>query len=152
MENKHKVFKPYDRVLTRSQFVSAGVWMADLYSHYSNGKHYIMGMSQIDDPNIIPYEGNEHLLGTTDEMDEEVRLEEGEKIICSDFIERMNSGKGSLEDFERVVNNRFYSKTDFNGYSYAIRFSDFNPNDMEETKKHILCVKEGKIIKYKDGK
>lgn len=57
-------FKPFDKVLVRNY--DNTVWFANYFSHYkdNNGYHYAC----IDDSYIfcIPYEGNEHLLGTTD--------------------------------------------------------------------------------------
>lgn len=57
-------FKPFDKVLVRNY--DNTVWFANYFSHYkdNNGYHYVC----IDDSYIfcIPYEGNEHLLGTTD--------------------------------------------------------------------------------------
>lgn len=57
-------FKPFDKVLVRNY--DNTVWFANYFSHYkdNNGYHYAC----IDNSYIfcIPYEGNEHLLGTTD--------------------------------------------------------------------------------------
>lgn len=57
-------FKPFDKVLVGNY--DNTVWFANYFSHYkdNNGYHYAC----IDDSYIfcIPYEGNEHLLGTTD--------------------------------------------------------------------------------------
>lgn len=57
-------FKPFDKVLVRNY--DDTVWSANYFSHYkdNNGYHYVC----IDNSYIfcIPYEGNEHLLGTTD--------------------------------------------------------------------------------------
>lgn len=61
--NKEVEFKPFDKILGRdndNQF-----WQADLFSHIEpnkNLKYY--GVSQVW-KYILPYEGNEHLLGTT---------------------------------------------------------------------------------------
>lgn len=56
--------KPFDKVLVRNY--GDMVWCANYFSHYkdNNGYHYVC----IDNSYIfcIPYEGNEHLLGTTD--------------------------------------------------------------------------------------
>ena len=52
--------KPFDKVLMRSS--NAREWDATLFSHYSNNKFYGCGMCC---DQCIPYEGNEHLLGTT---------------------------------------------------------------------------------------
>lgn len=57
-------FTPYQKVLVRG--CDGDTWTCDWYSHYNErlGMHVIIG--SIACKNIIPYEGNEHLLGTTD--------------------------------------------------------------------------------------
>lgn len=59
--------KPFDKVLVRNN--NSCVWKCNLYSHYSQYPyHYICvenGYKQ-----CIPYEGNEHLLGTTNDCDD----------------------------------------------------------------------------------
>ena len=57
--------KPFDKVLMRSS--NAREWVATFYSHYSNNKFYGCGMCC---DQCIPYEKNEHLLGTTDDCGE----------------------------------------------------------------------------------
>lgn len=56
---------PFDKVLMRSS--NAREWVATFYSHYSNNKFYGCGMCC---DQCIPYEKNEHLLGTTNDCDE----------------------------------------------------------------------------------
>lgn len=57
-------FKPFDKVLVRNY--DDGIWSANYFSHYkyNNGYHHVCidGYYRY----CIPYEGNEHLLGTTD--------------------------------------------------------------------------------------
>lgn len=53
------------RVLMRSS--NAREWVGTFYSHYSNNKFYGCGMCC---DQCIPYEKNEHLLGTTNDCDE----------------------------------------------------------------------------------
>lgn len=53
-------FKPFDRVLAREN--DASLWRAGFYSHELDGKHCVCGNYY---PQCIPYDGNEHLLGTT---------------------------------------------------------------------------------------
>lgn len=53
------------RVLMRSS--NAREWVGTIYSHYSNNKFYGCGMCC---DQCIPYEGNQHLLGTTNDCDE----------------------------------------------------------------------------------
>lgn len=58
--------KPFEsRVLMRSS--NAREWVGTFYSHYNNNKFYGCGMCC---DQCIPYEGNEHLLGTTNDCDE----------------------------------------------------------------------------------
>ena len=57
--------KPFDKVLMRSS--NAREWDATLFSHYRNNKFYGCGMCC---DQCIPYEGNEHLLGTTNDCDD----------------------------------------------------------------------------------
>ena len=61
-------FKPFDKVLVRDN--DEGEWYANYFSHYkeNNDCPYVC----IDNSYIycIPYEGNEHLLGTTDSYTE----------------------------------------------------------------------------------
>lgn len=152
MENKHNTFKPFDKVLVRVG--AANEWECDFYSHYVEGNgypHKTLGW-RIKDENILPYEGNEHLLGTSDEPEEEIKLEEGEWVMVCDFPEQFDAG-WNVRQFKLIQEKRIYVTDRYEcvyaNYTYAIRFKDFNPNDMEETRKHILCVKNGKIIRYK---
>lgn len=57
--------KPFDMVLMRSS--NAREWVATFYSHYSNNYFFGCGMMC---QQCIPYEGNEHLRGTTNDCDE----------------------------------------------------------------------------------
>lgn len=57
--------KPLEsKVLMRSS--NAREWVGTIFSHYSNNKFYGCGMYC---DQCIPYEGNEHLLGTTNDCD-----------------------------------------------------------------------------------
>ena len=60
--------KPFDKVLVRSD--NSDIWQCDFFSSYnpkcSNRFHCIGIWSSI----CIPYIGNEHLLGTTDDCDD----------------------------------------------------------------------------------
>lgn len=148
MENKHKQFAPYDRVLVRDV---NPYWSCDLYSHFNSDSetHETTALRNVEDNDIIPYEGNEELIGTTEEPEEEIKLKEGEWIACSDKIERMQSGQCTMEIFGDIREGGFATKDLDWIYTFCIRFSDFNPSDMEETRKHILCVKNGKVVRYK---
>ncbi len=57
-------FKPFERVLVRDGYDEA--WKCDLFSHIDvDGDYSCVGVDYWKQ--CIPYEGNEHLLGTTNE-------------------------------------------------------------------------------------
>lgn len=152
MENEYKQFAPFDRVLVRD---SQDKWQIDFYSHWDevNKQHITLAYGdglRIEDKDILLFEGNEHLLGKSDEPEEEVKLEVGEWIACSDKIERMKNGQCNMEIFGDIREGGFETKELDWIYTFCIRFSDYNPNDMDETRKHILCVKDGRIVQYKE--
>lgn len=62
METKHKEFKPFDKVLIR--FNENHVWVIELYSHWDNkDNEHILHYGRVNDDDILPYDGNEDLLG-----------------------------------------------------------------------------------------
>lgn len=60
--------KPFDKVLVRES--DEDFWSITMYSHFAADKHYPFVTIFVSYPQCIPYEGNQHLLGTTDECDE----------------------------------------------------------------------------------
>lgn len=153
MENKHKQFNPFDKVLVRVS--ASNRWDCSFYSYYNDKDneyphktfHYCL-----KDENILPYKGNEHLVGTTDEP-EEIILEKGEYILASDFIHPLETGFGEIGKFVDIENEGFiktaYNNSNLN-YIFALRLSDsLNANDTKDRKSKILCVKNGKIVRYK---
>ena len=75
MKNR-KQFNPFDRVLVRLNSVNR--WECDFYSHYVKNHMYPHRTFsfRVRESDIIPYEGNESLLGTTNEPEEKIKLEE----------------------------------------------------------------------------
>lgn len=60
-------FKPFDKVLVRDEEEVENVWYANYFSHYKeNDEEYPYACIDSSYRYCIPYEGNEHLLGTTD--------------------------------------------------------------------------------------
>ncbi len=63
-------FKPFEKVLVRD--TNCGVWVANLFSNYWGkckfAPYWTISGSYAQ---CIPYEGNEHLLGTTDKPEEQ---------------------------------------------------------------------------------
>ncbi len=62
-------FKPFEKVLVRDS--DSFVWQAALFSHYSADSYYPYKTTNRGFTQCIPYEGNEHLLGTTDQPEEQ---------------------------------------------------------------------------------
>ncbi len=60
---EHKL-KPFDKVLVRS--CVDDVWCAEMFSHATKEMVWLCSHSCYTPSCVIPYEGNEHLLGTTD--------------------------------------------------------------------------------------
>lgn len=67
VSNKHKEFKPFQKVLIRvKNNYSNYIWIACIYSHYdeSEGRHYLTNLEFVNNDSwIIPFEGNEDKLG-----------------------------------------------------------------------------------------
>ena len=59
--------EPFDKVLGRNE--KDDVWEADLFSHYREESQYPFRCIGFSHKYCIPYEGNEHLLGTTDNFE-----------------------------------------------------------------------------------
>lgn len=152
-----KKFKPFDKVLVKRDWCQK--WTCDIYSHYNkNDKkpyHTTLTFMEVVDDYILPYEGNEELVGTTNEPEPEIRFEEGEWIMVGNIANSIMPEDWHIRGFHsvnsqdqiKIYNN---SSCEFHHWKYAIRFRDFDPSNMEETRKHILCVKNGRIIRYKD--
>ena len=72
-ETQEHEFKPFDKVLVRfDKEDDDDVWSVDIFSHYTgNGTLYRCMLGTYKKDCIIPYEGNEHLVGTTDEPKED---------------------------------------------------------------------------------
>lgn len=147
-------FKPFDRVIVKRK-EKCNLWICAEFSHYNGNFIVLVGGYEYNASmfDILPFAGNEYLVGTSDMPEEEVKLVEGEIIVVFDSIENLlNVDFCSVRKFLYTCDNAFTTNanilfTNSNTWKYAIRFSDFNHNDIEETRKHILCVKDGKIVK-----
>lgn len=64
-ESQKYSFEPFDRVLVRDG--NKEVWRANFFNFYDEGKEYPYYCVAAVYKYCIPYEGNEHLLGTTDD-------------------------------------------------------------------------------------
>lgn len=64
--DKEYEFKPFDRVLVRNSNVDC--WVASLFSYIKDGDFKFVGIGSCW-RQCIPFEGNEHLVGTADSPD-----------------------------------------------------------------------------------
>lgn len=102
-----QTFKPDQLVLVRE--CDTADWELARYSHCctdgSNGHiHHEQGRRWFKDDEILPYSGNEHLLGTTDSPTPKWEPKPGELVAVRDsisecWVARVFYGKSSSSDF-----------------------------------------------------
>lgn len=112
MKQDYKEFKPYDRVLVR--FGENGVWLACLYSHWDEycNQHYTLS-GLFNDNNILPFEGNEELLGKVGDL--KPKRWRAEKDEYYWFI-----------DSYTCVTAKIFKSREDNSYVDNIRYADGN--------------------------
>ena len=59
-------FKPFDKVLVRNDMNS--IWQPSIFSFNIGDSFYTVSLYPYEKENIIQYEGNEHLVGTTNNL------------------------------------------------------------------------------------
>lgn len=147
---QHK-FKPFEKVISTSTN-EKDVWTCGIYSH-ENDKYYVINGVHLDKTRtlVLPYDENEHLVGTHDIPQEsvEVNLELMELIVVFDNLYDLaeNNIDVCISSYIGVENGMF-KVTVNNVWKYAIPFEKFNPKDMASTWKEVLYVSyDGKIRK-----
>lgn len=157
MEQRKK-FEPFERIILKrkNDIGYTKLWTCAEFSHYDELWVAVVGGNEYDLNmyDVLPFEGNEHLVGTSDMPEEEVELKEGDIIITFDNLRDIDMPfEVSINQFKHLNESSIHVcikdyETEFIAYSnFCIPFSQFNPNDMEETRKHILCVKNGKLVR-----
>lgn len=152
----NKQFKCKDEILLKDKEDKYAKWFYAIFSHYCENISYITisggTIYNLDFYKILPYKGNEELVGTTNESEEEIKLKKGEWLMVADG-DLLAPEEWRIRTYDSTTNNNIRA---FNnsagalvGWEYVVRFKDFDPSNMQETLKHILCVKNGKIIRYK---
>lgn len=111
--SEHK-FKPFEKVLVRDTSAGDG-WRASFFSHYHGGRPVGINGWMFD--RMIPYEGNEHLLGTTDWPEPE--LKKGDAVLVWD--------KG---DFHKKI--RIYSRYDGRFHRHVVLDCWFSNGSADE--------------------
>lgn len=71
MEQKKK-FKPFERIILKGRYNAPSFWTCELYSHCICGFLYSVGgrIYEIENYDILPFAGNEMLVGTTENTDD----------------------------------------------------------------------------------
>lgn len=149
-----KKFKCKDEIIFR--FSKERQWKYSVFSHYdSDGKTiHIIGGTISTQWEILPYKDNEHLVGTTDEPEEQFGLERGDLVVVGDFLGD-DTILGSIRKFLLVTKHDgiMCYMTDPNApsvWQYCIPLSKYDINNVEATKKEILTTRNGKLIKAYD--
>lgn len=150
MENK---FKFKDEVIVRNH-QSNGDWFYAVISHCTD-EHYVLCNGTICRHNtydFLPLEGNEYLIGTKNDPENEALIEIGE--LCYGFCMMQDLDNyediilGKFDGVDKQSEEIFVSNTPVD---YCIPYSKFYPYDMESTKKEILTVstRTHKLVKLK---
>lgn len=144
MERK---FKCKDEVIVRLKETGSS-WFYGVVSHADDASVVLSGgfRHPYERYDILPFYGNEHLVGTTNEPEEEIILAKGEFILLSESAINIQKGIGTVLNYSEIVGSAIIA-TNGNGYSYGIPMSKYNPDNLEETRKWILMVNGGKLIK-----
>lgn len=128
-------------------------WKYGIFSHYGHNCIEIVGGTlNTNYFKVLPYKGNEHLVGTTDSPEEEIKLNEGDIIICADTLDYIANGVGAICKYVSISSNGrlinvMFTEDSRSYYKYCVPYSKFNINDLEATKKEILKVENGKLVK-----
>lgn len=141
-----KKFKCKDEVIVRLK-ESGRSWFYGVVSHSDDASVVLSGgfRHPYERYDVLPYVGNEHLVGTDCEQEEEVVLEGGELVYGFDNIEELEDVDMILGKFKCIEDNSLFVN-DY-PFSYCLPFSKFNPDDIESTRKEILTVRNGKLVK-----
>lgn len=120
-------FKPFQKVLVRD--VSAGDgWRASFFSHYHCGKPATINGWEFGQ--MIPYEGNERLLGTNE--DPEKPLKNGDTVLVWDEGDMMKRiSVYSHYDFETGKHAIYVYSDKFTFWDHAQKFVPASVEDRE---------------------
>ena len=111
-------FEPFQKVIVRN--IAGSVWSCDLYSHkdsYTVRPHYVLSGSTYTDENILPYEGNEHLLGTTNSPEHKWEPKPGELVAVKDMFDHAWRARVFVKIDEDDKYQCFCAQDDNDGYA-----------------------------------
>ena len=144
-----KKFKCKDEVIVRLKEPGCS-WFYGVVSHSDDASVVLSGgfRHPYKRYDVLPYFGNEHLVGTTDEPEEEITIEIDEYMLANDCFDRLSNGLGSIVKFRRVdVSRNSIVSSSLSYYNYCIPMSKYNINELDTMRKEILTVRNGKLVK-----
>lgn len=144
----NRKLKPFRRVIYKTE---DSVWTCGWFSHEDSEKWYLIGGISLnkETSSVLLYDGNEMLVGTNDEPEEEFVLEKGELIFAADDQNKLLNGFAVLGRYSGSGKKSVIVKLSDNAecsYEYCIPYDMFNPTNKAVTKKSILCVKNRKLV------
>ena len=151
---KNYNFKPGELVIYK---YIGGSWTVGIFSHiYINEKPKSLNLYAINgeyfnikDTQLLPLKGYEYLVGTKDNLPEEITLQEGELILASDYDGVITKFSGDVIAFNKTSEFAIIGKRGFSTYAYqfCLPLKDFDPKDLTKSKEKILKVRNGKLVK-----
>ena len=98
-----KQFEPYQKVLHRRN--AEGTWFNSNYQFLVDYKHTVIGIDyNIADDNILPYEGNEYLLGKVGEPTPKWTPKEGDPVVYWDDSHDTKSKLTAIRPYVQEMN------------------------------------------------
>lgn len=144
-----KKFKCKDEVLFRCIREKNAVWTYGIVSHETENFVILsgnIGLSK-DYYDVLPFSGNEHLLGTFHSIEcEEIVLEKGTLVFGECTMDNFKAKDLCLGEFETITK---VGTIGISGkyFRYCVPYSKYNPHDIENSLKEVLTVRNGKLVK-----
>lgn len=149
-------FAPFDRIIIgNTKMKSWEPWFCAQFSHIEGDFLRVVGGNKFDlrSCQVLPFEGNEYLLGTTDTpvlIPFEVETPIGTSLVVGNTIERLLDGQGIPRTLIGVSRDEFRTrlKKKESKFKFAIRSELYKPEDLELVREHILVVHNGKVVAW----
>lgn len=142
MESK---FKPFDKVLMRRRETPASVWQPFFFSYEGQTTYGMVGGSCYDKRlhELIPFEGNESLIGTNIPI--VTRPTKGEFCIFSDSADKLRNGLGVVDILDSMGDHSFKTASE-EEFIFCIPFELFKSIDTRRDRDQaILFLKDGQL-------
>lgn len=143
MKEEFKPFLPFDKVLVKDDMKDGSVWTCGHFSHIANGYYICGGRSY---KYCIPYNGNEHLVGTADApIKPKLQVIRGDRKRCTEVIKMLEELGGSRDILLNGPITGAYSN-----YYYYI--NEYSIIEAKPTVSTFFCNFELEILKLPEPK